>query len=54
MPVFKNINVFFEKECPFTGKEGGDSGVFSILALILFFLLIVVAVVTLYNVFAKK
>jgi len=54
MPVFKNVNVFFEKECSFTSEEGGESGFFSIFSLAVFFLLMVVAVVTLYNVFAKK
>lgn len=53
MPVFKNVNIFFEKECPLMSGEGG-AGFFSMIAFVTFLLLIAVALVTLYNVFVKN
>lgn len=50
MERFKNINLFFEKECPLIKGEGG-SGILSTLALLMFMLFVILAFITIYNVF---
>lgn len=51
MNKFKNINVFFEKECPLMSGEGGTN-LLSTFAFLVFVALIVILLFTLYNVFA--
>lgn len=52
MDHFKNVNIFFEKECPLISGE--RSNYFGSLAFIILIAFIVIAFVTLYNVFALE
>ncbi|KAL4426922.1 hypothetical protein ABPG74_012922 [Tetrahymena malaccensis] len=51
MEHFRNVNIFFEKECPLQPGEG--SGLFGTVAFFIFIFFIVIIIVTLYNVFAQ-
>lgn len=53
LELFKNINIFFEKKCPVVPGEGSSS-VLSWIAQLFFLLLLILAGVTLYNVYAKN
>lgn len=52
METFKNINIFFEKECPLQPGEG--SGMFGTIAFFILIFFIIVVFITLYNVFALE
>ncbi|KAL4465354.1 hypothetical protein ABPG72_016755 [Tetrahymena utriculariae] len=52
MEYFRNVNIFFEKECPLQPGEG--SGVFGTIAFFILIFFIVIIIVTLYNVFALE